>query len=178
MPESGWRALGIWLAVVCMLIALVFPLHHTLIVTPTGKDAVDARPFDVLMNSYDTSGTLVSTSVASYLTLTTTNSILLYMNAIWMLVIGLALILLFLEYFKAKDMHRHNQFAMLGTFFAMLGVIAFYSAWSGYVLTKYGYGFSENLTTHATGMGIGFYGAIFGVIIGFLVVLEGYINKH
>lgn len=180
MPEKGFRALGIWLGIVCMVIALLFPLHHTVMNNAFfGVDKLEARPLDVLQSTWsETGSTLISSSAIQYINLPGATGLLLYMNIIWVLLIGLGILMLLLEYFRAHDMKRFNQFAIGSMLLSLLAVVIFYYSWSGYLLAKHSFGFVETTSDHATGMGIGLYAAIFGTIVSLLVVLQGYLSKH
>lgn len=177
MQTKGFRGLAIWLAIVSLAIALLFPLHSTVFSTTDGKDVIEARPLDVKITNY-TDTTITKTEIVPYNSLPTpatfSSSILSNMATIWVVLLVVSILALLLEYFRAEEMDRFNQFALLALLLTMLAVYAFWSTWSAYLTAQYSVGFSQTTATSATGMGIGFLGALFATFLMFVIVLQGY----
>jgi len=178
---TGFRALAIWLAIFGLGIALLFPLHITQIQTEVGKNVIEARPYDVKVTNYSDT-TVLKTEILQYNMMpkpsTFASTFFDNLGIIWCALIIISLLALIIEYFRAEDLGRYNQFALLSLVTSIFAVLIFYFVYSSYLLAQFKYGFVETTSDHATGVATGFYGALVSIFLSFLVAMQGYTSKE
>lgn len=180
MKATGMRAFGIWLGIISLGIALMFPLHITQIATNVGKDVIEARAYDVKITNYSDT-TILQTKIVPYASLprpsTYASSLLDNLGLIFIILIIISIFALLLEYFRAEEMGRFNQFALLSLITSVIAILIFYTTYSAYLFVQFNYGFAEVTTDHSTSLGIGLMATIFSTFLSFIIVLQGYTQK-